>query len=444
MRLLFLTWPHLPLRLERERLDRSRERTTDPANAQGDPSGLLHPSFSSVSPHDHPIVLGGRPWEAGAVVDCSPAARRHGVRRGMPLGAAHKLAPEAAFLAPHPEEYRAAVEMALEALSAFTPSVEGESDPRAEGFGDVLLGIEGLERLWGDEATLLGRIAAALGPLLPGPPRAGIGGSRFAARAAAIVAQERLPETGIAWLALPPGGTAAEAAFLAPLPIALLPASAEAADRFRLFGLRRIGDLARLARSAVVARFGEEGGFLHDLASGLDGRRLVPRRVPERLRAEAELDPPVELLEPLRFVLHRLADVLCAQVAARGAGAGAATLELTLDGAALPFTIRQDLPGPTATAEPVERLLLSRLEMSPPPAPVGRMALELDRVGPAAARQIGLFVPQAAREARLDWQLADLAIRFGSAHILRASLRDPDAWLPEDRFAWAPATGGAP
>ena len=405
-------------------------------------------------------MLGGRPWETGTVLDCSPAAQRQGIRRGMALGAAHRLVPEATFRSPHLDRYRAAVEAALDALSAFAPFVEGATDPADPAFGRLLTGIEGLDLLWGDEPTLLGRVVAALTPLLPGPPRAGIAGSRFAARAAAVVAREHLPGTDVAWQAVPPGGPATEAAFLAPLPIALLPTSPEARDRLRLFGLQRIGELARLPRSAVVARFGADGGLLHDLANGRDGRPLVPRRPPELLRASTELDPPVEVLEPLRFVLHRLAEVLAAQLAGRGAGATTARLELTLDGRwALDgrrpdggrlderqpnestYLVEQVLPGPTASAEPIERLLLARLEAAPPPGPVAGMALELAGVRPIVGRQLGLFVPQAAGEARLDWQLADLAIRFGEGRILRASLRDPDARLPEERVTWTPAAG---
>ena len=416
MRLLLLTWPHLPLRLEQ----------------------TIQPFTGEL------VVLGGRPWETGTVLDCSPAAQRQGVRRGMALGTAHRLVPEAVFRSPHLDRYQAAVEAALDTLSAFAPFVEGATDPTDPAFGSVLAGIEGLDLLWGDEPTLLGRVVAALAPLLPGPPRAGIAGSRFAARVAAVMAREHLPGTDVAWQAVPPGGPAAEAAFLAPLPIALLPASPEARDRLRLFGLQCIGELARLPRSAVVARFGADGGSLHDLANGRDARPLVPRRPPELLRASTKLDPPVELLEPLRFVLRRLAEVLAAQLAGRGAGATMARLELTLDGGwagESTHLVDQVLPGPTARAEPIERLLLARLEVAPPSGPVTGMALELAGVRPAEGRQLGLFVPQAAGEARLDWQLADLAIRFGEGRILRASLRDPDARLPEERVAWMPAAG---
>ena len=70
MRLLFLDWPHLALRLALGR---------DPGAQEA-------------------IVLGGRPWDPASVIDHSPAAGALGVRRGQPLGVAHSLAPDAVFL----------------------------------------------------------------------------------------------------------------------------------------------------------------------------------------------------------------------------------------------------------------------------------------------------------------------------------------------------------
>ncbi|HXQ96117.1 MAG TPA: hypothetical protein VN800_04265 [Candidatus Acidoferrales bacterium] len=398
------------------------------------------------------------------MLDCSPAARRHGVRRGMTLAAAHALAPDAAFLVPDLDRYHAAAEATLDALAVFAPYVEGETDPAKDGFGGAYLGIDGLERLWGTEPVLLARVAVAVAPHAPGPLRAGIAGSRFGSLVAAVIACDRLPGTDVTWLAAAAGGPESEAAFLAPLPVTLLPASSETQERLRALGVRRIGDFAALPRAAVTARFGAEGDFLHDLASGCDGRKIVPRRPAERLRAEAELDPPVESLESVRFVLHRLADALCGQLAARGAGATLARLEChevavaratplapevahaphahggvgRLEGQGV-LLVEQPLPGPIAQAEAVERLLLARLETAPPRRPIERLALELDRVVPAAGRQLGLFAPQAARAARLEWQLADLSIRYGEGRVLRVALRDPEARLPEDRAGWSEA-----
>jgi len=51
-------------------------------------------------------------------------------------------------------------------------------------------------------------------------------------------------------------------------------------------------------------------------------------------------------------------------------------------------------------------------------------------------------VPQAARNARLAWQLARLALTFGEDRIRRTELGDPEAPLPERRWSWRPVDLG--
>lgn len=404
MRLLYLDWPHLSLRLALGR---------DPAPGEA-------------------VILGGKPWDPGVVVDHSQAAAGLGVHRGQPLGTAHSLAPEARFLPLEAAALAAPLEAALEALGALAPAVEGEVDPTTPSFGRVLVGIEGLARLWGDEPALTSRALALVAPWLPGQPRTGIGNTRFGA---AVAARVGVP-------AIPVGGWRQEAVFLAPLPLELLPASAETRERLRVLGLRRMGELAALDRSAVIARFGAEGAGLHDLVRGLDRRPLRPRRRVERLSAEAALDPPAETSEPLRFVLHHLCSTLCEQLSARGAGAARATLTLWLDrprrepATSAVRQYRQALPEPAASPGLLERLLMARLEAEPPDAAVERLGLELDGTAPEAGQQLALFEPQLGQAARLEWQLASLAIRFGEGHLLRASSADHEALLAEQRFRW--------
>lgn len=355
--------------------------------------------------------------------------------REQPLGTAHRLVPEARFLAADRATYRTRMEAALDAVSRFTPSLEGDPDPDAKAYGQMLLGIEGLHMLWGDERRLSEMIVRAVRPLLPDEPRQGIGNTRFGAQVAAVVGRGRLE-------AIPSGDAAAEAAYLAPLSIALLPADDETRERMRVLGLSRIGEFAALSRSAVIARFGEHGGMLHDLARGVDGRPLRPRRPVERLRAEAELEPPLDTVEPLRFVLRKLCGALCDQLTARGAGATRAVLLLELErGDPNLLRLEQALPEPAASADLLERLLAARLGASPPPAAVTRLIVELRGEQAVCGQQLGLFAPQLARAARLDWQLTGLALRFGADRVLRARIVDPEATVPEARIAWSPVSG---
>jgi len=414
MRLLYLDWPHLCYRLEAARAALGHD---------GAPAGAELPEL---------VVVGGQPWEQGVVVDCSPAARRLGVARDQPLGTAHRLVPEAKFLPADRAAYRRALEAALDALAAFTPALEAEVQPDRRGFGQVLLGIEGLHRLWGDERVLTDRVLEVVRRLLPGEPRAGIGNTRFGAQVAAVLGGGRLEQ-------IPAGDAAVEAAYLAPLSVRLLPADDETRQRLHVFGLTRIGQFAALPRSAVIARFGAPGGELHDLARGMDGRRLRPRKPVAQLRAEAELEPPVETLEPLRFLLRSLCQALCEQLAARGAGATRAVLALDLE-RGQPLVLEQSLPEPAAAPELLERLLFARLGSAPPAAAVTRLALELRGEQAAAGQQLGLFAPQLARAARLDWQLVGLSLRFGADRLLRARVLDPEAALVEQRSELAAAS----
>ena len=461
MRLLHLLWPHLPLRLARQRWESagsgwspaappSPPRPPSPArpepssragvSSRADPSSPVSRALAANPPFPTgPVVLGGQPWVDAPVLDMSPAAHELGIRRGMPLGSAHRLSPEAVFLDPDPAADAAAVERALDRLADFSPGIAGVTDSTDPAYGLLEVQVDGLRRLWGEEDVLVLRLREALRPLLPGRPRAGIAGTRFAATLAAATARESL-------VSVPTDG---DAAFLAPLPAGLLTPDREVRGRLARFGLERIGAVADLPRSALIARFGDEGARMHARASGEELMPFRPRRAPERLQLGIPLEPAVGDLEPLRFVLRRLVGALSDQLIGRGAATLRAHLRLELDttfmraGTPDRLVFEQRLPEPTAEAEAIERLLYAQLERTPPPAPVARLELELAEVGPAAGQQLPLFIPQAARAARLGWQLARLALTYGEDRIRRVEITDPEAPLPEERWRWVAVESGA-
>ncbi len=408
MRLLHLYRPHLLLDLARHRR----------------PSG----SWPTA-----PVVLGGRPWTDGIVLDADPAARALGVRRGMPLGAAHQLVPEAAFLDPEPEADRAVAEAAFERLASYSPAIAGTSEPGDPAFGLFEAQVDGLEALWGPEARLVAAIVEALEPLVAGRARGGIAGTRFAATVAAAAAR------GGELVSVPPGD---EASFLAPLPTALLTPDLDVRARLRRFGLRRIEQVAALPASALIARFGDEGARIGMRARGEETDPFRPRRAPERLRLGLPIEPAVVELEAVRFVLRRLSIALTGSLAARGLAVTQGRLHLSLDlaftnaGVAPEALAEVRFPEPTADPEAIERLLLARLEREPPPAPVSRLELELSGASPASGQQLPLFVPQALYGARLAWQLARLVLTYGDDRVRRIELADADAPLPERRWRW--------
>jgi protein ImuB len=421
MRILHLYWPHLLLRL-------AQSRSPEPF-AKG------------------PIVLGGKPWSDGRVLDASKSAMEFGVRLGQSLGAAHRLAPEATFLEPNLDADEAHLKSALERVSGLSPSVAAETAPEGLGFGRIEMQLDGLERLWGAESEIVRLASEAVATDLPGPPLAGVAGTRFvAAVAAAMVGGhvERSASGGAAareprFCLVPPGG---EAEFLAPLPASLLSRDPNVRARLERFGLRAIGQIAELPRSALVARFGPEGERIGARSRGEETDSFRPWRTPQRMEMSLPIEPPVADVEGIRFVLHRLAAVLGDQLAGRGAATGRVRLRLELDGTFVAgdvpeaLSIDQYLPEPTSEGLAVERLLLARLETAPPPAPVSRLTLELMDVAPAVGCQLALFTPQIGKTGRLAWQLARLGLRFGEEKVGWVELTDAEATLAEERWRW--------
>src|SRR5205807_2460708 len=83
---------------------------------------------------------------------------------------------------------------------------------------------------------------------------------------------------------------------------------------------------AALPPVPIVERLGQEGLRLQKLARGENHRELVPTEAPLCFEESLELEHPVDLLEPLSFLLNRMLESLFARLQARAL----ALLELRL------------------------------------------------------------------------------------------------------------------
>jgi len=96
---------------------------------------------------------------------------------------------------------------------------------------------------------------------------------------------------------------------------------------------------------------------------------LRPIEDPLRFEDELELDYPVELLEPLSFLLARLLNDLCARLNTRALSTDEVRLILTLENApAHQCALR--LPVPMADSKTLLKLLQLELSARSPAAPV--------------------------------------------------------------------------
>jgi hypothetical protein len=317
----------------------------------------------------------------------------------------------------------------LDALDDLSPRIE------AVDLGVALVDVTGLGPMWGPERRIAARAAMLARGVAPFHVRCGIGDNRWLASLAARLARPERPEAPAAFRTL-------ERDELAALPLDLLPADVATRQRFALFGLVEMRQLAELPRSAVGAQFGSAGERLQALARGDDSRPLVPRRRPARVEADETFDPSLDGVGAIGLTLRRLAADLCDELRRRHRAPGRAVLELHLEDAPT-LRVAQAFPQPALEPDWIARLLLSRLEAAARarhPGPDGdepRVAsvhLVLDRLTDPASRQLPAFEVRAGRWEELRWSLERIRHRFGEGRLWRASVDRPHAALPEDRW----------
>jgi nucleotidyltransferase/DNA polymerase involved in DNA repair len=201
-------------------------------------------------------------------------------------------------------------ELLLECAGRFSPMIEQTSQEA------VIFDVEGMGQLYATPRQLAETIVAQAGI----PVSIGLASNPDAAWHAACGFRGTT--------VIPPGE---EARVLAPLPLNLLGGSPQTAETLYIWGIRTFGEFAALPPMGVAARLGKEGEDLQRLARGEGYRRLRLLEEALHFEDEIELDDPVELLEPLSFILSRLLNDLCARLNARSLATTEIRLRLTLE-----------------------------------------------------------------------------------------------------------------
>jgi protein ImuB len=318
--------------------------------------------------------------------------------------------------------------------------VARDFSPRLETCGEreVTLDLSGLTRLFGDAKTIAGelrRTAADRGLCV----RIAIAGTRTAAR---LLVHDRAGITIVE-----PGD---EPAALEDLRIELLemfePRPHEPANRrphepsnprtraptnqrtatLRQWGLRTLGDLARLPPDEVAARLGQDGVEWQRLARGDDPAPLVPSVPEERFEQAIDLEWPIDGLEPLSFVLARLMEPLSAHLERRDRGAAVLHVRLHLVNREVHERSLQ-LPAPMRDARTLRTLALLDLESHPPAAAIDRVVVAVDPT-PGRVIQFSLLTRPLPSPEQLSTLMARLTALMGEDRC--GSAVTVDSWEP--------------
>lgn len=366
-----------------------------------------------------PAALAPGPGEEPLLGPVTAAAELAGVKPGMRLGEALATCPSLVLVERDP----AAVEREWEGVLLRLEDAGYAVAPMEHGV--VVFETKGVERLYGGVQPALERALAVVGS--GWAPRIGAAGRRFTALAAASVAR--------------PGqillvAEAEEESFLEPLPLSLLPMTADRYAELEGLGLRSLGELAALPGGAVAERLGVEGRKAWRLARG--GRKAKVRgRKPASELVEALTFPEAVANE---LTLRRALGSLLERLLARPERAGRPFRKLALSarlvdgGSWRRVTTLRD-----ATAE-VSRLrsaLGSKLQELP--APILELRLEAVELAEHTGQQLALVEPAGEETAsRLREGLRQVRASTGTGSVCSVVEVAPWSRIPEARALVVP------
>jgi DNA polymerase-4 len=378
--------------------------------------------YASVEQRDDPR-LRGRPVivGSGVVLAASYEAKAYGVRTAMTGRQARMLCPQAIVVEPRMSAYSGASKAVFAVFRATTPLVEGLS------IDEAFLDVGGLRRVSGTPVDIAARLRHDVREQVGLPITVGVARTKFLAKVASAVAK---PD-GL--LVVPPGG---ELEFLSPLPVRRLwgvgPVTAE---KLKNRGILKVGDVAGLPESVLVAMLGRASGrHLHALAQNRDPRPVrtgvrrrsmgAQRALGRRRTSPADLDAMVIGLADRLAVRLRTAHRVCRTV----------TLRLRFDDFTR-ATRSHTLPQATAETPAILDAARGLLEAALPlieARGITLIGITLGNLYDDGTVQLALPLGRAAGAEPLDTALDHVRDRFGGEAVTRAVLlgRDPGITVP--------------
>jgi protein ImuB len=295
----------------------------------------------------------------------------------------------------------------LDCAWTISPRVKDGQPAEGQDFIDaVLVDLAGCEKLFGSATKIAGdlqRAASEVGLTA----NIAVAGNPLAALSAA---------RGFSDITVIPAGE--ESAFIGRLSLEALHIPFLLVETLHRWGVRTCAEFAALSEIAIVERLGQEGLRWWRLARGADNHPFIAKDSPSSFEEQMDLDSPVELLEPLLFVLNRLLEQLCARLRMHVLAIGEIEVSLRLEcGEAgkteALFHIRTiRLPVPGNDSKLLLKLLRLDLEGHPPQLPVTTVRITIVPAKPRS-RQLGLFLPLSPDPQRLEITLARIQNTVG-------------------------------
>ncbi|MBK5937280.1 MAG: DNA polymerase IV [Halorhodospira halophila] len=304
--------------------------------------------YASVEQRDNPslrgrpVVVGGSPDGRGVVAAASYEARTFGIRSAQPAARARRLCPDAIFLRPRFDHYRAISRQIHGIFADFATTIEPLS------LDEAYLDVTGSQRFHGSATHMAQAIRRRIREETGLTASAGVSYNKLLAK---LASDEGKPD-GL-YVVPPEQGPA----YVTAQPIRRLHGVGPAtAARLERLGITRVGDLLDWELADLHVFLGNRAGTLHDAARGIDHRPVRRRRPRKSIGAERTFGDDTRDPEEIR---ERLAPLI-AKVATRleSQGVVARTVTLKLRYADFESITRRVSPhGPVAGAADIEALI---------------------------------------------------------------------------------------
>lgn len=368
-----------------------------------------------------PVCVGGPAEGRGVVASASYEARRFGVKSAMPTARARELCPDLVMVPPDFDRYTAESRRIMEVFRSYTPLVEPLS------LDEAFLDITGCERLFGDAIDIGRAIKRDILRVTGLVASVGVAPSKFIAKLASdldkpdgfrVIRPEEVRQV------------------LDPLPVSKIFGVGErTARRLEKLGVSTVGELAGLDRRDVLERFGASGAWIHDLAHGVDTRRVNPRREEKSHGMERTFAEDVRDREELRLYLYEFCEEVAFGLRTRGLRGRTITLKARFWNFRTVTRTRtlEFATNLSARVFSVARELLDRV----PPGPLRLLGVQVSGLEDVRAEQQGqLFVTPAPEDAASQVPVDDarrqavtrgldrLRKKYGRRTVVPASLLD--------------------
>jgi DNA polymerase IV len=262
-----------------------------------------------------PVAVGGSPTGRGVVASASYEARAFGVRSAMSAARALRICPKLILVRSRHHEYGEISDRLAVRMEQLAPVVERAS------IDEMYMDFTGCESLYGNDLpgfmrTLQRLVAAEFGL----PCSVALATSKTLAK----IAVGTVKPNGVC--AIPAGQ---EEAFLAPLPIAVIPGVGEKTEaQLHARNFKTIRDLQCVTEERLVKILGASGKWLFEVVHGRGSDTVSVEHTRKSISREETFSHDLRSTAEIEEQLHTLVEDVCASVREKGWKARTVQLKL--------------------------------------------------------------------------------------------------------------------